>query len=213
MTKLNAVPAGSITACPYPDGNWQLLPDARVSPLPEGKRNLMHKFILWMSRREGKSKEDMTVISTLLRAGPLAPRYLTFVGNLLFKGRISRADKERVILRVAYRTGSVYEWAHHVALGLDAGLTREEIDSFGQEDSLLWTPRTRTFVRAVDELHARQSLSDEKWKELTQFLSEDLCVEFLLLVGHYVMAATFLNTLGVRLEPEFSIGKMPATRA
>ncbi|KSW25813.1 hypothetical protein AOX63_19270 [Pseudomonas sp. ADP] len=177
--------------------------------MPEGKRGFLHKVILWMSRRQGKSKEDMTVISTLLRLGPLAPRYLLFVSNLLFKGGISRQDKERVILRVAWRTGSVYEWAHHVALGLDAGLSREEIDSFGQDDSPLWTPRTRAFVQAIDELHVRQSLGEEKWRELALFLSEDLCVEFLVLVGHYVMAATMLNTLGVRLEPEFSIGKLP----
>lgn len=38
---------------------------------------------------------------------------------------------------------------------------------------------------------------------LREQLSEDQAVEFCMLVGHYVMVAGTINTLGVRLEPGY----------
>ena len=127
--------------------------------------------------------------------------YMLFFSNLLFKGEISRADKERIVLRVAWRCGCIYEWGHHVALARDVGVGDDEISSIAEERSSLWSARTATFMRATDELLQERALSDGAWSALREELSDDEIVELCMTVGHYVMVAGTINTMGVPLEP------------
>jgi alkylhydroperoxidase family enzyme len=152
----------------------------------------------------GGHGEVLNVFSTLARVPSLLLRWLVFASGLMPYGKLPRADTERVILRVGWRTGSWYEWVQHVRLGRMAGLSLEEIDALRQEDALDWTPRTRSLMQGVDALVARQHLDEGQWRALRQHLSEPQCIEFCLLTGHYVMLAMTLNTLGVAVERQFA---------
>jgi alkylhydroperoxidase family enzyme len=64
-----------------------------------------------------------------------------------------------------------------------------------------WTPRRRTILTAVDELHATRTLSDETWAALRSELPNDRhAIELCLLAGHYEMLAMTINAL--RIQPE-----------
>jgi alkylhydroperoxidase family enzyme len=63
-----------------------------------------------------------------------------------------------------------------------------------------WTAREAALLRATDALVANRDLNDAEWASLRTHLSDRDVVEFLLLVGHYDMLATFINTL--RLPPD-----------
>ncbi|HEX7521824.1 MAG TPA: carboxymuconolactone decarboxylase family protein [Acidimicrobiia bacterium] len=46
-----------------------------------------------------------------------------------------------MVLRVAWRTSSVYEWEQHTFLAERFGVTREDIDAIaGAVDADFWTP-------------------------------------------------------------------------
>ena len=194
----------------YPMGEWRLLPDPRVAPLPPSQRNWIHNAILRMSRSAAGARNDLYVIETFLRLGVIAPLYLLWLSRLLFKGKINRAEKEKIVLRTAWRVGCVYEWTHHVHLALKAGVRPEEIATLAEENSGNWTPRLRVFIRAVDELLANRILGDRAWRSLREHLSEDQCIEFCMLCGHYAMVSMILNATGIRVEPEFSLGSPSA---
>lgn len=145
--------------------------------------------------------EAPQVFMVLGRTRRLFWGWLMFAGGLMPGGKLPRRETELVILRVASLAGSEYERSHHERIGRRAGLSREEIDAVrrGPSDPI-WGPRDRTLLTAVDELHEKRDLTDATWSALREELDERLCVEFLLLAGHYEMLATTLNTL--RVEPD-----------
>jgi alkylhydroperoxidase family enzyme len=179
MTELPALPPGS----------WHYPAGSRIDLAPVAKQTLLQKLLLTMTRRQAKADHDLNVFKALARLGGIFMPYLLFLRQILTKGRISRADKERIILRVAWRVGCVYEWGHHVHMAAELGIRNEEIRSLAQPESASWDRRLRTFVEAADELVDQRLLSDETWGQLREQLSDDQAVEFCMLVGHYVMVA------------------------
>jgi hypothetical protein len=63
--------------------------------------------------------------------------------------------------------------------------------------------RLAAFLAAADELVADGARSDENWSLAREWASEDELLELCMLVGHYVMVAMTLNSVGVQLEDEF----------
>lgn len=136
---------------------------------------------------------------TMGRQHKLFRGWLRFAGRLMPGGSLPRRDTELVILRVAHLRGCAYEFEHHVRLGRRAGIGATDIERVKQGPDA-WSGRERALLRAVDALIADRDLDDVTWAELREHLDEARAVEFLLLVGHYDMLATFLNTL--RVEPD-----------
>jgi AhpD family alkylhydroperoxidase len=138
---------------------------------------------------------------TLGRHRGLFRGWLWFAGRLMPGGKLPRRDTELVILRVAHLRGCGYEFEHHVRLGHRAGVGADDVRRVLQGPSAEgWTAREQALLVAVDELHASGDLADETWEQLRAHLDERRAIELLLLVGHYEMLATFLNT--VRVQPD-----------
>lgn len=183
------------------------LAEPRVPPAPAYKRTWLMRTLLWLARRrvdpDPKRRIDLNVFTTLGHEPGIFYPWLIFASRLMPYGKLDRMDTERIILRVGFRTGSLYEWVQHVRIGQAAGLSREEIDSLLLEDSPQWSERTRTLMRATDMLIARQVLDDSRWQAIRACLGERGCVEFCMLVGQYTMLAMMLNTLGVQIEAPY----------
>ena len=138
---------------------------------------------------------------TMGRAHKLFRGWLRFAGRLMPGGRLPRRDTELVILRVAHLRGCDYEYTHHVALGRRAGVTQTDVARVQEGPSAEgWTPRERALLAAVDALHETQDLDDAGWAALREHLDEARAVEFVLLVGHYEMLATFIGTLRIATD-------------
>ena len=117
-------------------------------------------------------------------------------------GMLPRKDSELVILRVAHLSGSAYEFEHHTRLGRKVGLTDADIASVTRPTPEgTWSDRHATLLAATDQLHATRNLDDATWARLRSHLDERRCIEFLMLIGHYEMLATFLTTLRVQPDP------------
>lgn len=186
-----------------PPGNWILPTAPRFTPLGENEKTPLQKMLLKVTRWQAGTERNLNVFEGLARLGGTFFPYLMFLSQILMKGRIGRVDKELIILRVGWRMGCVYEWGHHVHMAAELGISDSVMHSIAQEDSSDWEPRLATFIRAADELVAQHTLSDDTWAALRGELSEDQAVEFCMLVGHYVMVAGLINTLGIRIEPGY----------
>ncbi len=173
---------------------------ARVSPGRIRDTGLLvHVFARLAGRAAGT--KPPAVFLTLGRHRRLFWGWVFFAGALMPGGRLPRRETELVILRVATLSGSAYELTQHRRLGRRAGLTADEIErvTLGPADPS-WGPRDRLLLRVADSLHARRDVSDGLWTELRVQLDEREAIELVMLVGHYAMLATTLNTL--RVEPD-----------
>lgn len=137
---------------------------------------------------------------TMGRQHKLFRGWLRFAGRLMPGGSLPRRDTELIILRVAHRRGCAYEFEHHRRLGKRAGVSPDDIERIRRDELDGWSERERALLGAADALIRDRDLDDVAWKALHEHLDDARAIEFLLLVGHYDMLATFLGTL--RIEPD-----------
>jgi alkylhydroperoxidase family enzyme len=174
-----------------------------MAPLPAGEWD--ERLTRLLERSPGGTDEPMHIFTTLGRADPeLFRRWLGFGGALL-SGRLPGRLRELVILRTACRFGGRYEWAQHIELGEEQGVTAAELaalgDLAGDLNALGWSPLERAALRAVDETADDGAVSDETWRALDGQLDQGELIELLMLIAHYLMLTTVLRSLRVELEP------------
>lgn len=148
--------------------------------------------------------EPLRVFSTLAHHGPLLSAWLPFGAALLTAGLLPARTRELIVLRTAFVCGADYEWGHHVPLGLDAGLTEQEVEQVTAGPSSAWPELDRAVLTAVDELHRDAVVSDATWARLSEELGSAELVELVMLVGQYHMVGFVLNSAGVQLEPGYT---------
>jgi alkylhydroperoxidase family enzyme len=127
--------------------------------------------------------------------------WLVFAGLLMPGGVLKRSESELVILRVAHRRGSAYEYNQHVRIGKRSGLSDSDIARVADGPSADgWSPRVRAILAAVDELLDSRDVSDPTWDELRRHVDEREAIEIVLLAGHYDMLAAAIAALRVPME-------------
>jgi len=99
---------------------------------------------------------------------PLSASWLPFTDMLAGEdAKLSPRHRELLILRVAWRTRSGYEWAQHSRMGADAGVTTAQIDAMTEGPAApVWTPLERTLLTAVDEMIDDHVVGDTTWAAL-----------------------------------------------
>ncbi len=145
--------------------------------------------------------EPFNIFRTLVRHPKLFKRSMVLATGLLMKGALPARLREIVILRVAWRSGSAYEWGQHVRIGLDAGLDHVEIEALATEGAeSTWSDADRLAITVTDELCATNDLTDTSWdRALARWGEQDL-IELIFLIGNYRMLAGFLNAARVELD-------------
>jgi len=153
--------------------------------------------------------EPFNIFRTLAHHPKLFKRSMVLATGLLVKGALPPRIREIAILRVAWRSGSVYEWGQHVRIGLDSGLTQEEIDRLATDAADAgWSDAERLTVTVADELCLTVDLTDATWDAAVETWGEQDLMELIFLVGNYRMLAGFLNA--ARVELDDGLGGFPA---
>ncbi len=141
------------------------------------------------------------IFTTLGRHRSLFRGWLWFAGRLMPGGKLPRRETELVILRVAHLRDSRYEHDQHVRIGRRVGLSDADLRRIEEgPDADGWAHRDRTILTAVDELLASKDVTDETWDALRGLFDERRMIELVMLVAHYDMLATVIETL--RIQPE-----------
>jgi len=151
-------------------------------------------------RDPGRPK-GLNVLGTFARHPALAQAFHTFNGHVLFATTLSTRQRELLVLRVAVLRECAYEWAQHVVLAADAGITPEEIErSVEGPDAVGWSPLDRALLRATDELVNDAVVGDETWNALAAELDEQQLMDVVFTVGAYDLLAMALLSFGVETD-------------
>ncbi len=165
----------------------------RVQPLGDDQLDDQFKKVM--------GDEPLNIFRTLGRHPGLLKRWLVFGNHVMAKGTLTPRDRELAILRVGWLCRSGYEWGQHVAIGKEIGLSDADIDRVAKgPDAEGWTAAEAALLRATDELHEDQFVSDATWAELTNRYSTEQLMDLIFAVGQYHLVSMALNTLGVQLE-------------
>ncbi len=174
----------------------------RLPPLPADQWDDAVQQALAMMLPEERRNPELAsnVLSTLVWHPDLTKAFLRFNLHLLMQSTLPGRIRELAILRVAHRTDCVYEWTHHVDLGLREGLTEDEIDGVRRGHAA--DEFDRIVLTGVDELFDKTELSDATWSALGERFDERQRMDFVFTVGCYTALAMALNTFGVEVEKD-----------
>jgi len=143
----------------------------------------------------------LNIFATMAKYPELLDRFNRFGGFLLFKGLLPAREREIVILRVGWRSGSVYEFGQHTVIGGAAGLTEDEVRRLADEQLEGWSDDDRNLVELADQLCSTNNVDDALWERLSRRWDEQQLMELLVVAGFYRLVSGFLNATGVEPEP------------
>jgi alkylhydroperoxidase family enzyme len=140
----------------------------------------------------------LNIFGTLARHPKLLKRWLVFGNHVLGKSTLDARDRELLILRTGWRCRAPYEWGQHVVIARSNGLTDAEIERVADgPDAPGWTPSESALLRAADELHDEQSLTDDTYAALAAGYDERQLIDVVFTVGQYTLVSMALNAFGV----------------
>ena len=148
----------------------------------------------------------LNIFRTLAHAPKALTAFLAW-GNYILSKRnaLSPRDRELVILRTGYNCRSGYEWTQHQRIGLDCGLTEEEIARIkAGPDADGWSDLDQAMLRATDELTADHFVTDATWATLAP-LGDKGCMDLVMTVGQYTQVSMILNSFGVQVEDGWDV--------
>ena len=141
------------------------------------------------------------IFKTLSHHPDLFRRWLVFGNHVLFKSTLPPRERELIILRIGWLCEAEYEWAQHVLIGKEAGLTAEEIDRIkAGPNARGWSEADKLLLQATDELRKDAFITDATWNGLCQHFDTRQLMDVVFAVGQYNLVSMALNTLGVQLD-------------
>lgn len=178
----------------------------RIPPLPreEWTDAARDVFAYWEGPEARENGSRSNTMMTLANHPELALASLDLGKYMLVRSSLTKRQKELLVLRVAARYDSAYQWAHHVHSGRQIGLTDAEFDALrvgGVQP--VWSPEEQALVSAVDQLCDAGRIDDPTWRALTAGMDRKQVMDFLYSVGFFTMNAWAFGAMGVQLEPGF----------
>jgi 4-carboxymuconolactone decarboxylase len=174
------------------------LSEPRIPPIHEDNWNDAQAAAMPFQKKNGNVHN---IFRTLANHEALAKRWMVFANHILAKTSLSPRDREIAILRAGWLSESGYEWAQHVVIGKEAGLSAEEIEAIKEGASAdTWGEHDRLIIKAADELHENVFISDDTWAGLEKTYSTQQMMDLVFTCGQYRMLAGALNSFGVQID-------------
>lgn len=182
----------------------------RIEPVDLGRlddeqRAALEPFLATNGGKVGGGRV-LNIFRTLAHAPKALTAFLGW-GNYILSKRnaLSPRDRELVILRTGFNCRAGYEWTQHKRIGLDCGLSAEEIERIKSgPDADGWTDLDRAMLRATDELTSDHFVTDATWAALAP-LGDKGRMDLVLTVGQYTQVSMILNSFGVQVEQGWEV--------
>lgn len=160
--------------------------------------------------REKGGRRPANALSVLARHPALTRAFLTFNRHLLYESSLSERVRELVVLRISWLRSSEYEWAQHVPVALEVGLTQSDIDRIPEGPRASgWDSGDALVLRAVDETHHDSVWSEATWTQLSSAFDTAQLMDLLFTIGAYDTLAVAFNCFGLELDPELADSRLP----
>lgn len=148
-------------------------------------------------------KQSQLSLFQLTARHPEVLRRLKAVGSFANREtQIDARDRELMILRMAWRYDSEFEWGQHYQPAFDAGLSADDlvrVKTAALDDG--WDDWDRAVLAATDGMISDCMIPDTAWHVLRRRYEEETMLEFVIFFGHYTMVSMFANTFGLPLAP------------
>ena len=143
-------------------------------------------------------REPAKTMAVLARQPDLLAPFLGWAAALALNGVLPKRDHEILALRVASNCKSAFEWVEHVEYARAAGLSDAEIHLVAAAiEAGSWIEAEQALLRAADELHETDDVSDETWAVLARHYEPPALVELLFVIGQYTMLSMVANAAGL----------------
>jgi len=171
----------------------------RIAPLQDDELTEEQRAALAPMSAGGRP--PLNIFRTLARAPKALTRFNEW-GAYVLSRRNSLAPREReiVILRVGYLCKSGYEFTQHTRIGLNEGLTADDIGRIKAGAEAGWSDADAALIRAADELVGNHFVSDATWAALSRHFDDKQRMDVVFTAGQYTQVSMFLNTFGVQLD-------------
>jgi 4-carboxymuconolactone decarboxylase len=178
-----------------------ITPRIPYPPKSEWTDETREVFAFWGEPNAWEEGSKTNVITMMGNHPPLGKVFNIWGKHFLMANTLNTRQLEIVILRVAWRVKSAYEWHNHVGYAMNAGITLDEIAAirdFPAEGA--WTEEEASLMRATDDLIDDNVISDATWATLTKTLDKRQMMDLTFTIGHYVMTSWALASIGVPIE-------------
>ena len=133
----------------------------------------------------------------------------SFSAPALYVRHHSRLDprlRELAIIQIGYQSRISYEYAHHIEIGRDVGLSDDDIRAIAADSSgkpTHFNALERAVLAAARELGEKPNLSDEVYIALTRELDSECIVDLIISISTYCGVVRLLGALQIELEPAY----------
>jgi 4-carboxymuconolactone decarboxylase len=166
----------------------------RIPPLAPDERDADQRRLVEATGSE------LNIFTTFVRHPKLFDVFTGFAGRLLYRSLLPDDVRETLILRTAYRCRSPYEWAQHLEIARQIGMSEDLIATIGTDRPETADQDLALLLSAADQLTAHRDLDDPTWAALRGRYDDKQLIELCMLVGNYAMIAGVLNSLRVQLQ-------------
>lgn len=121
--------------------------------------------------------------------------------QLLENNRFDTRLREMMIMRIAWVTGSVYEWTQHWRVATTAGIPPEDVLAVRDwQHSSRLTNADKAILDATDSCLAGGSIPDAAWVEVVRHVPDPAHqVEFIIAMGNWLSFSLLFRTLRIPL--------------
>jgi alkylhydroperoxidase family enzyme len=166
----------------------------RVPPLPLAECDEETRALL-------QATGPLNIFGTLAHHPKLLKRWLVFGNHVLGKSTIGARERELLILRTGWLCRAEYEWGQHVIIARASGVTDAEIERvMAGPEAPGWSDADADLLRAADELHREQRITDVTWATLATRWNTQQLMDIVFTVGQYTLVSMALNSFGVQRE-------------
>ncbi|MET0151112.1 MAG: carboxymuconolactone decarboxylase family protein [Candidatus Binatia bacterium] len=168
------------------------LPYLEKEDLPPGDRDVLSRDIALMRA---------------LAHSPDAARAMSGLGSFIrHRSRLDPRLRELAILQVGYSEKVAYEWAHHLKIGFEAGVSERDVaalidETHGRTSAL--EPLARMVLRAAREMTRDLAIGEATFSYLSDHLGAELIVDLTVTIAFYCAVVRVLATLEIDLEADY----------
>ena len=181
--------------------------EPRISPLPraEWMDPARDVFAFWEGPDARENGSRSNTMMTLANHPALAIASLNLGKYFMLESSLSARQQKMIVLRVAHRYHSNYQWTHNSLGARQIGISEEEIEAIkGDPSNPIWSEEDRALLVAIDGTCAGGQFDDETWADLTRVFNRQQLMDVIHATGYFTMVAWGLVAMGVQLEPDFA---------
>ena len=182
-----------------PERGWARPDYVRIPAPPQRQRAVLLRALSGVARLFGRA-ELPHIFPVIGINGRIFWPWLLFASQMMPFGRLPATDREKAILRVAWRCRSRYEWGQHVEMALRVGVSDKEIVEITKAPGDIANRDDQLLMAACDQVCQQSLIDEDNWLALNQKYNKRQMIELVMLVGHYVMVAGLLINAGIELE-------------